>query len=449
MVVCAGILAVWRPWSEPPELEPGTEVSHSPAQQAAIAASQILSQRLPLAPARERPTLLVNPLRPPRSDTELAHLGDALAAELIAQLSRVPGLTTLGSDTTFALAMRSDSAAIAGEPIPFKYRLDTEIDGGAGQLRLLARLSDSAEGKILWEERTERPASEFGALVAGLHSRVIRSLNLAPAKGEAPVAGPLEPQALLALDLTFKAQHLQRHSARPDLLQARRLLEEAVSVSPSALPAHLALYTLLTGSGFSGGSPFANEPAENLLAIATRAVTLAPSDPMARAAYADSLTLVGQHGTAVAQIDASVGKTLVGSEVLRIAARVMERSGEFDKALALMQRALQIDPLINPSTLAFPLANSLYQLGRYQEAADQAGRCLQREPAMAVCLLTRAAALAQTGASMQAQQLAETLRRQVPEASISSLLKPLSAGTKNPEDLRHLGEGLRKAGLPE
>ena len=75
---------------------------------------------------------------------------------------------------------------------------------------------------------------------------------------------------------------------------------------------------------------------QRMLGIASRAASLRPGDALARAIYADSLTLSGQHGTAVAQIEASIGNAPASSQILRIAARVMGRAGEPDKAIWLM-----------------------------------------------------------------------------------------------------------------
>jgi adenylate cyclase len=186
-----------------------------------------------------------------------------------------------------------------------------------------------------------------------------------------------------------------------------------------------------------------------MLRIASRAASLRPGDPLARVNYADSLTLSGQHGTAVAQIEASLGNAPASAQVLRVAARVMGRAGEPDKAISLMQRALQYDPMMRPALLGEPLASSHYLAGRYQEAAEGAAQCLQRAPGLVLCLRWSAAALAQAGLLSEARQHAQGLRDAMPGIRIGALVSSIALSHRNSEDSRHLAEGLRKAGLPD
>lgn len=448
LVLAAGVLAVWRPWSDVPEPVAASEEQQSPGQRAAMAVSQILSQRLPLSPARERPSLLVTPLQPQRSASDLDYLAEGITANLIAKLSALPGLNVVGTDTTFARANLKDSPGpgILGS---IRYRLEGGVDLTAGQMVLEARFIDASDSRVLWEERLDRPLSELPLLEALLVDRVSKSTGATARRHEAASERALGETALRSLDLTLRAQHLYRSQASPRPELIRELLEEGIAIEPSSLIAHTTLYAFLANQYSALAGQDHADRTRALLNVASRAVSLAPTDPLARASYADSLTFTGQHGTAVAQVEASVGTTGMSSEVLRLAARVMERSGEHEKAVNLMQRALQNDPLIHPAVLASPLASALYLLGRYQEAADYAGRCVQRAPNLQDCLLWRAAALAQVGALSEARDTVAALRREQPEATINAHLQALSITYRNAEDLRHLAEGLRKAGMPD
>lgn len=411
------------------------------AQQAAIAASQILSQRLPAAPARERPVLLVLPFEAAGDGAELTAIGTGIASSLIQQLSRQAGLSVIGTDTSLALASRRDTEAPGLKP---KYRLAGTVALEAERLSLRVRLMDHSENRVLWEEISERPLVELRATEAQIIERVLQTVSPHQRRRDAPPVAALTQTEVDALKLTYRAQvslHLTDASAT---LQARRLLDQARTIQPGSLEAHLTLYRLLTSpSHHHASGPSPADPAL-LLDIASRAVSLAPTDPLARAAYADSLTLAGQHGTAVAQIEASLGAAPASSEVLRLAARVMERSGEYDKAIAFMQRALLHDPLIDPSVLTVPLASALYQAGRYQEAADYAARCLQRSPQQIDCLIWRAASLAQTSAGADAREAALAIKRERPGFRAEPYLIDYASSQRSPEAAKHLAEGLRK-----
>ena len=64
---------------------------------------------------------------------------------------------------------------------------------------------------------------------------------------------------------------------------------------------------------------------------------------------AEGLTLVGQHEMAVKQIDAALSGVTADTDMLRLAATVMARSGEFERSVSLMKSALQLDPAMSPA----------------------------------------------------------------------------------------------------
>ncbi len=113
MVLLAGLLAVWRPWSDVPELVEPQDEPRSTAQQAALSAAQILSPRLPLAPARERPSVWVMPFAAEPGSESATHLGAGIAESVIEQLSRVSGLAVLGRDTAFHSARAQAAGSVA------------------------------------------------------------------------------------------------------------------------------------------------------------------------------------------------------------------------------------------------------------------------------------------------------------------------------------------------
>ena len=444
LVITAGVLAVWRPWSDLPEGLAPAEAPLTAAQQAAIAASQILSQRLPVAPMRERPTLMIRPFRATGGDAKLTYLGAGIASDLIQLLSRQAGIGVIGTDTSLAFANGGDAPPPG---IKLKFRLEGVFEFSAKRLMLNVRLIEPSDDRLVWEERWEGSLAELRQFEAALTDRIVHSMSPSQRRRDAPPAAVMSQASIEALTLTYSAQFTERSTDASARLTARQLLEQARAIQPEFLEAHLALYRLLTSSGHSKApGPERTEP-RLLLEIASKAVSIAPTDPLARAAYADSLTHVGQHGTAVAQIEASLGSAPASSEVLRLAARVMERSGEHDKAVAFMQRALHHDPLIDPSVLAVPLASALYQAGRYQEAADYTARCLQRVALHIDCLIWRAASLAQTGASADSREPALAIKREHPTLQLEAYLIEYASSQHSPEAAKHLAEGLRKAGI--
>ena len=451
MIIGAGILAVWRPWATPPELLVSTNTDLTPAQQAAAAAGQILSPRLPRAPASDRALLMVLPFRDSSPQADQGYVAEGLTDDLITALGRTTGLGLIGRHTSFTFQGRAVHAQAIGQELNVRYLLEASVERDAGQLKLHVQLIDTSQGNAIWSDRIERPVSDVLIVLDDLTDRVVTSIAPKLRRREAPRASPASAETLAALDLVWQAR-LRRTSADfSELSEARRKLERAISIDPNLAQAYVALHNVLNQLLLQRWTVDNQSlaAAQQLLDIAGKAVSLAPSDPSARAAYADSLTLINQHGTAVAQMESVISANTTDTELLRAAATVMSRAGEFERSVGLLRRALRLDPVPQPGHLASPLASSLYLQNNYVEAAEYAGLCVKRAPSDALCRLWYAASLAQAGKLDEAKEQAAALKQLGAERSASEQARRMAPGYRDPEHLRHIAEGLRKTGLPD
>ncbi len=451
LVALAGTLAVWRPWANPPELPVVADVESTPAQQAAAAAAQILSPKPPRAPASARVPLLVLPFENASGDTAQGYLSDGLTQELIGTLTRNAGLGVMASPTALAFKGRPASAAAADPSLGVLYILETSARRHDGRLVLEARLVDASGLQTIWSERHERPMSEVFMMLEALAERIIGTVAPAARRRDVQRAQVANADRLEAFELTLNARQHRLAINQESALAARRLLERAVERDPRYLPAYLLLHHVFNELFLNPAATEFDSPAtaQRMLDIASAAVAIDPADPMARAKYAESLTLVGQHGTAVAQIDAVVSANTTDTDLLNSAATVTGRAGDFERARGFMKRIARLDPVGYSVRGAAQYAGYLYLQGNYAESADITGLCIRQTPSARICRLWHAAALAQTGKLDEARSAAADLRGQDAEPTVRSEIRRMGIGYRDPEHARHYGEGLRKAGLQE
>jgi TolB-like protein/class 3 adenylate cyclase/Tfp pilus assembly protein PilF len=451
LVAMAGVLAVWRPWATPPELLAAADSELPPAQQAAAAAGQILSPRLPRAPSSERNMLLVLPFTNQSGDPEQSYFSDGVTEDVINSLARIAGFTVIARNTAFTFKGKAVNAQTVGQELGVRYLLEGSIQRQGDRLRLNAQLVDTTSGNTVWAERFDRRMADVFVVQDELADRIVGTVATQLRRREGQRALAANPETLDALDLTLRARQLRGTSNRDEIIEARRMLERAIALDPRFVPAYTLLYGVMNQFFINRWTAEFNSPAttQAMLDLAGKAVSIAPSDPMARATYAESLTLVGQHGTAVAQIESVVSNTSADTDLLRLAATVFARAGEFERSVAMMKRVLQLDPATTPGNLASPLASSLYLQGKYAEAADYAGQCVRRAPSNILCRRWFIASLAQLGKLEDARREVAEMMALSPGLTISEQSQRMARSYRDPEHVRHHAEGLKKAGVPE
>jgi TolB-like protein len=325
----AGVLAFWRPWAVPPELVAAPDTELTPAQQAAAAAGQILSPRLPRAPGSERNMLLVLPFTNQSGDPEQSYFSDGVTEDVINSLARIAGFTVIARNTAFTYKGKAVNAQTVGQELGVRYLLEGSIQKQGDRLRLNAQLVDTTSGNTVWAERFDRRMADVFVVQDELADRIVGTVATQLRRREGQRALAANPETLDALDLTLRARQLRGTSNRDEIIEARRMLERAIALDPRFVPAYTLLYGVMNQFFINRWTAEFNSPAttQAMLDLAGKAVSIAPSDPMARATYAESLTLVGQHGTAVAQIESVVSNTSADTDLLRLAATVFARAG--------------------------------------------------------------------------------------------------------------------------
>ena len=123
-------------------------------------------------------------------------------------------------------------------------------------------------------------------------------------------------------------------------------------------------------------------------------------------------------------------------------------SSRHEEAVELLLEDFQRNPN-NPVRvmITVTLAFAQYVLGHYESALSWADRTLRLMPGFLQADTVRAAALAQLGRAEEAKGSLERFLAHFPDATCTRHLRNFR--WRNPDDVEHFKDGLRKAGLPE
>jgi len=180
---------------------------------------------------------------------------------------------------------------------------------------------------------------------------------------------------------------------------------------------------------------------DRALELAETAVRLDPRLPQARAQLGDVLLFKRQHDAAIAEFERAFA--LNPNFIDWRYARALTHAGEHARAIEVLEATIRLDPSQFESMMGF--AN--YMLKRHAEAVRVFRECALRRPTVLWPHVWLAAAYAQSGQLEEARAEAAEVLRINPGFTIERYKR--LAVHKDPKDVEHRIDGLRKAGLPE
>ena len=369
-------------------------------------------------------SLAVLPFDNASRDPDDLFLSEGLSDELRDQLGRVPGLRIAARSSSIAVREYARDARSSSEVLGVAALLEGSLRREGRLLKVSVQLVEGSTGLALWTERFERGPGELPSLQQEIVERVVR--HVLP---EAPTAapGPVTRNATASEAMLLARHYEQRVRAREEvdtslLLTAIDLYREAVALDPDSALAHSRLAGSLLYLGdlaaaeapifralslqpdlsevqhtlglyyFARGMPEAytafrravelnpnNTDAleyhgyslwiqgieENVAELYRRALEL---DPLSLSRYGSLGEILGKQGraTEVQELVRTIEDRFDGPDAARLISRLMELTGEVDKAIAWGIRARNAETG-NPDHVAW-LAELYADIGDFDSA---------------------------------------------------------------------------------
>ena len=400
-------------------------------------------------PAGALPTVAVLPFENLSGDPEQEYFSDGITEDIIAALTRFPGLRVLGRNTTFAHKGQVIDVQELGPRLGARYFLEGSVRRAGDRIRVSVQLVEAASAQPTWAERYDRNASDLFAIQDDVTQRVVGTLISQISRTEVQRLLRSPPRSLQAYELTLKGRAAWLQSTPESILEARRLLEQAIAIDPGYVPAYVyAAFTYLTSYNNRWNEEFGQRRTiEQMAAKASSAIRLDGSYALGHATYAVALAYLGEHAGARAEAEQAIALNPNDPDVLGRVGQTLVFAGEHERAIETVTRAIELDPFTPAQWLNF-LSRAHYFLGHDETAAQIAKACIAKAP-LRPCFETEAAAFGQLGKVAEAQAALAELRALTPDATATAAVGRLRHVFLKQEDLDRLVDGLRKAGLPE
>lgn len=397
----------------------------------------------------DRPSIAVLPFRNMSREPAFDFLGDVIADDLIADLSRLTDLFVISRLSTTAFRARSYEPRNVAQELGVRYVLWGSVCAMGAHLALTVELSDAESGHVMW---SDRPFKGSLADIFGLQEELSRQIarDVVPhiLNREFQRVRAKRPDNLTAYEKMLRAiDHLHRTSPE-DMKEARRMLDEAIAADPgyAAPRAWLArLHVLWVGQGWStdreGDTREANRRAEE-------AIERDRTDPWSVAVR--GLVVAYLNKDLEAAIDCydravRLNRSAALAWVWRSSALAWLGRGE--EAVESSKRALELSPL-DPHKYYFnSIAGTAHAVaGKYEEAIALCQSSLRENRMFVSAQRVLTISLALAGRLEEAKRAKEELMKLEPNLTVSGWRRRYPGSAS--EHAERFCEALAMAGIP-
>jgi serine/threonine protein kinase/tetratricopeptide (TPR) repeat protein len=322
------------------------------------------------------PSIAVMPFANQGRGEDDEYFADGITEDVIAQLCKVRTLKVISRSSVMSLKDRPLTVQEIASSLNVATVLEGSVRRHGDRVRIVARLTDAASGTHLWAETFDRQLTDIFAIQSDVALQIASALRaeLAPKEDERIRRRPTHD--LEAYELYLRGRHSLSRYTTEEYFRSIDYFERTIARDPGFALAYVGLATALTELTDNGRMD-RGQVGVRAIAAAARAVSIEPDlgDAHCAQAYA---RMVFEFDWAGAEqgykraIELSPGN----AEAYDLYGRLCGGMARFDEALALHERAYDLDPF----TCLADLATSQLRAGRNEAAERQALAGLEREP---------------------------------------------------------------------
>jgi len=306
-----------------------------------------------------------------------SYLSDGLAEELLNDLAKTPGLHVSARTSSFQFRDRGADLAAIGKQLGVATILEGSVQREGNRVRISAELVKAADGFQLWSGKYDRDLNDVFAVqdeIARAISSELKVRLLDSHAGSVP-----RPTTAEAYNAYLQGRYFYEHRTLDDLARAYDYFQQAVRLDPNFARGWSALAWTLIARTEAGAGPSFEQGYRAAIAAAQKALQL---DPNLAEAHAAIGRIRRSYDWDWAGANTAFQKALAlepqNSVVLLGASSLQASLGNFDEAIALNRRAVEVDPLSVVSHLS--LGMHAYYAGQLQLATDAFQKALAISP---------------------------------------------------------------------
>ncbi len=401
-------------------------------------------------PLPDKPSIAVLPFINMSGDPEQEYFSDGITEDIITGLSRFRELFVIARNSVFTYKGRPTKVQDVGRELGVQYIVEGSVRKAGNRVRVSAQLVDAMTGSHVWAERYDRAVEDVFAVQDEITETVVATLvgRLGDLGVDRAKRKPTE--SLTAFDHVLHARQLIYLYKQESIFKARELLEKAIALDSDYATAHAWLAETYWAEWWAGWTADAGASFETSAHHAAQAVALDDTDTQAHIQMGQVCVYRHQYDEGRFHFDKALSLNPNQPDVLMMQAFYSMYVGDPERAITQINEAIRIDPLGHYGVIQ----GIAYYSARNYEEAIIALKTVRAEVQSVQAWL--AACHAQMDHREDAEAAAAEFVARTTKAMGQVGARPPASWMdffaerypyKHADDLDHLLDGLRKAGL--
>jgi TolB-like protein/Tfp pilus assembly protein PilF len=378
----------------------------------------------------DRPSIAVLPFDNMSAEPEQDFVADGMTEDIIALLSRVPGLFVIARNSTFAYRGRSPDVRRVAKELGVRYVLEGSVRKAGARVRITAQFIDAETGRHIWAERYDRELVDIFAVQDEVAQGIVAVLQSQLLRAEVQFTSRKAPETVDAWGNVVQAKVKLFAYRRQDLDIAEPFARKAIELDPNYAEGHAVLGHLLAWRSYNGWTDDWLKAARDAVAHVERALLLAPNDPAVLADAGFGTWVLGRFHKALPILERAHSLNPNSAHTCALLGLALSCVGRTQEGTEYIARAFRLSPK-DPLEYLFNtyLSNSELLAGNNEAAMTAAERALQINPDYIYPLMMRAACCVRLGRREEARMLLARVERLGSPAAVDNIFRPRTQGT--------------------
>lgn len=392
----------------------------------------------------DKPSIAVLPFANMSDDPKQEYFSDGITEEIITWLSKIPRLFVTARNSAFTFKGKPVRVREVDQQLGVRYIMEGSVRKSGDRVRVTAQLIDVNSEQHVWADRYDRELKDIFAVQDEMTMNIVVALQVQLTEGDQARLRASGTENLEAyLKLLQAREYFHQMSKEGNILSRQKALE-AVALAPDYPSAYAGIswtYLLETWLGWS------DSPRQSIalaMEYAQKCLALDESLSDAHGALGLVYLVMRQWDKAVEECELAASLSPNSADALAILAIVYRSVGRVEEAVALLNKALRLNPM-PPDWYLHDLGSCYRLMGRHDEALALLKRVLDRNPSYLHSRVSLIATYVMSGKVKAARTEAMEVLKQIPNFSMDRYLNDFPY--KDQKILDGLKECWFKAGL--
>ncbi|HEX6559749.1 MAG TPA: hypothetical protein VF021_09815, partial [Longimicrobiales bacterium] len=359
-----------------PDSGPAADGGDRPDMKAAQATPAVPAAALPRVVQARPHSIAVLPFQNLSAEAENEYFADGVTEDVISHLAKIGALTVISRTSAMQFRKREQSLREIGATLGVGTLLEGSVRRVANRVRITAQLVDADTNEYLWVETYDRQLTDVFAIQTDVALNIADALQAALSPEEKQRIRKEPTGDIRAYQLYLQGRQQLGRGTHEGTRASIGYFQKAIELDPKYALAYANMAKAYAEMAIMGAArPADVYPAAREAAAAALRLDASLADAhMARAQLLVSYDF--DWTGAEASFKRALELSPSSADTWDLYGRMCAGQTRFDEAIAMEQRAQELDPLVHRSDFA----NSLLRAGRYDEALETAKRSIELDP---------------------------------------------------------------------